>query len=109
MSRKSPEKPAKGCVLSRFGLHMGKEARRELIRRVWRGDVRYARKITASRTVIVLDYAGVELAFLYSSAAKDIISFFAADAPEIAEWSGARSRPASVSHSREPGQNGDPE
>jgi hypothetical protein len=49
-------------------------------------DVKYARKLTTSRTVIVLDYNGSEMTFIYSSAAKDIISFLGPDAPETADW-----------------------
>ena len=48
----------KDCARSRFGLEVGKQARQTLIRRVQKGDVKYARKLTNSRTVIVLDYAG---------------------------------------------------
>ena len=48
--------------------------------------MKYARRLTTSRTVIVLDYEGGEMAFLYSSAAKDIISFLGPDAPETADW-----------------------
>ena len=51
--------------------------RQILIRRVRKGDVKYARKLTNSRTVIVLDYDGGEMSFLYSSAHKEIISFLA--------------------------------
>jgi hypothetical protein len=57
-----------------------------MIRRVRKGDVKYARKLTNSRTVIVLDHEGGERAFLYSSATKEIISFLGPDAPEIADW-----------------------
>ena len=42
-------------ALSRFGLEIGKQVRQTLIRRVRKGDVKYARKLTNSRTVIVLD------------------------------------------------------
>lgn len=68
----------------RLGLDVGKQARQILIRRVHKGDVKYARKLTNSRTVIVLDYEGGEIAFLYSSASKEIISFLAPDAAETA-------------------------
>ena len=71
---------------SRFGLDVGKQIRQSLIRRVWKGDVKYARKLTSTRTVIVLDYEGGEMAFLYSNAHKEIISFLSPDAPETAEW-----------------------
>ena len=46
------------CAWSRLGLHVGKQIRQTLIRRVWKGDVKYARKLTHSRTVIVLDHEG---------------------------------------------------
>jgi hypothetical protein len=49
--------------------------RAALIRRVHKGDVKYARKLTHSRTMIVLEHDGVELTFIYSSACKKIISF----------------------------------
>jgi hypothetical protein len=62
--------------------------RQSLIRRVQKGDVKYARKLTNSRTVIVLDYADGEMAFLYSSKTKEIVSFLPPDAPEIADWRG---------------------
>lgn len=71
---------------SRFGLAVDKQIRQSLIRRVWKGDVKYAHKLTSSRTVIVLDYEGCELVFLYSNAHKEIISFLSPDAPETAEW-----------------------
>ncbi len=48
----------KECAWSRLGLAVGKQIRQSLIRRVWKGDVKYARKLTNSRTVIVLDYDG---------------------------------------------------
>jgi hypothetical protein len=44
---------------------------------VRKGDVKYARKLTHSRTMIVLDHDGAELAFVYSSASKKIIRFLA--------------------------------
>jgi hypothetical protein len=74
------------CAWARLGLPAGKQIRQSLIRRVWKGDVKYARKLTNSRTVIVLDYEGRELVFLYSSVQKEIISFLPPDAPETAEW-----------------------
>jgi hypothetical protein len=76
----------KECAWSRFGLAVGKNIRQSLIRRVWKGDVKYARKLTNSRTVIVLDYDGREVSFLYCSRQKEIISFLSPDAPETAEW-----------------------
>jgi hypothetical protein len=77
---------------SRFGLAVGKQMRQSLIRRVWKGDVKYARKLTNSRTVVVLDYEGRELVFLYSNAHKEIIGFLPPDAPEAAEWRRSQSR-----------------
>jgi hypothetical protein len=76
----------KECARSRLGLDVGRLARQSMIRRVRKGDVKYARKLTNSRTVIVLDHEGGERAFLYSSATKEIISFLGPDAPEIADW-----------------------
>jgi hypothetical protein len=56
--------------------------RAALIHRVHKGDVKYARKLTNSRTLIVLDHNGAELTFVYSSARKEIISFLdSGDAP----------------------------
>ena len=76
----------KECARSRLGLEVGRLARQCMIRRVCKGDVKYARKLTNSRTVIVLDHEGGERAFLYSSATKEIICFLGQDAPEIADW-----------------------
>jgi hypothetical protein len=76
----------KACAFSRLGLTVGKQARQSMIRRVRKGNVKFARKLTNSRTVIVLDHEGVEWAFLYSGATKEIISFLGPDAPEIADW-----------------------
>ncbi len=84
--RKAERQQVKDCAFSRFGLEVGKMVRQSLIRRVQKGDVKYARKLTNSRTVIVLDYAHGEIAFLYSSTTKEIVSFLPADAPEIADW-----------------------
>jgi len=84
--RKAGRQQVKDCAMSRFGLEVGKMVRQSLIRRVQKGDVKYARKLTNSRTVIVLDYARGEIAFLYSSTTKEIVSFLPADAPEIADW-----------------------
>jgi hypothetical protein len=85
-ARKAERQQVKDCAMSRFGLAVGKMVRQSLIRRVQKGDVKYARKLTNSRTVIVLDYAHGEIAFLYSSTTKEIVSFLPADAPEIADW-----------------------
>jgi hypothetical protein len=76
----------KECAFSRLGLDVGRQARQSMIRRVRKGDVKYARKLTNSRTVIVLDDEGREWAFLYSSATKEIICFLGPDAPELADW-----------------------
>jgi hypothetical protein len=77
---------------TRFGLDVDKQVRQSLIRRVRKGDVKYACRLTNSRTVIVLDHEGGEMAFLYSSASKEIISFLSPEAPETAGW--RHSRPA---------------
>lgn len=77
---------------SRLGLAVGKQMQQSLVRRVWKGDVKYARKLTNSRTVVVLDFEGRELVFLYCNAHKEIISFLPPDAPEVAEWRRSQSR-----------------
>ena len=78
---------------SRFGLTVGKQIRQSLIRRVWKGDVKYARKLTNSRTVIVLDHEGEEMTFLYSNSSKEILGFLLPDAPETADWRRSQSTP----------------
>ena len=65
---------------------LNKRARQYLVTRVHRGDVKFARKLTCSRTVIVLDYGGRERAFVYSNTSGRIVSFLAPDAPEVKEW-----------------------
>jgi hypothetical protein len=67
-------------------LKVGKTFRRDLIRRVQAGDIRYARRCTNSRTLIVVDYHGEEIAFLYSRSTKSILGFVPANAPEILDW-----------------------
>jgi hypothetical protein len=84
--RTSVRQQVKDRALSRFGMQMGKLVRQDLVRRVQKGDVKYARRLTNSRTVIVLDYAGEERAFLYSSATKEILCFLPPNAPETADW-----------------------
>ncbi len=84
--RTSVRQQVKDQALSRFGMQIGKLVRQELVRRVQKGDVKYARRLTHSRTVIVLDYAGEERAFLYSRAAKEILCFLPPNAPETADW-----------------------
>jgi hypothetical protein len=69
-----------------FQLAVGKAVRHHLIERVQRGDVRFARRVTRSRTAIVLEYAGQEIAFLYSRETKDIICFLQLDAAELEGW-----------------------
>ncbi len=86
LDRKAGRQQVKDCAWSRFGLEVGRTTRQSLIRRVQKGDVKYAHRLTNSRTAIVLDYAEGELAFLYSSATKEIIGFLPPDAPEIAPW-----------------------
>ena len=76
----------KDRALSRFGLEVGKLMRQALIHRVSNGDVKYARKVTNTRTVIVLEHDGGEMAFIYSNATKEIVSFLGPDAPETADW-----------------------
>jgi hypothetical protein len=88
----------KDYARTRFGLDVDKQMRQSLIRRVRKGDVKYARKLTNSRTVIVLDYEGREMAFLYSCASKEIISFLSADAPETADWRHSRSAGVKLVH-----------
>jgi hypothetical protein len=99
--RKAERQQVKDCAFSRFGLEIGKMVRQSLIHRVQKGDVKYARKLTNSRTVIVIDYAHRELAFLYSSRTKEIVSFLAADAPEIADWRNAQPAAPLGSHGPE--------
>lgn len=70
----------------RFGLEIGKLARRALIRKVQTGDVRFARKLTNSRTVFVAEYAGVEVTFIYCGKIKGILTFLPANARETSEW-----------------------
>jgi hypothetical protein len=88
----------KDRALSHFGLEVGKLVRQALIRRVVSGDVKYARKVTHSRTVIVLEYAGDEVAFIYSNATKEIVSFLGPDAPETADWRCSQSTLLALSH-----------
>jgi hypothetical protein len=104
--KKSGRQHVKDSALSRFGLEVGKMVRQTLIRRVQKGDVKYARKLTNSRTVIVLDYAGGEMAFLYSSATKEIVSFLAPDAPETAAWRRSHSAALALFRSRPCGPEG---
>jgi hypothetical protein len=84
--KKAGRQQVKDCARSRLGLEVGKLARQTMIRRVQKGDVKYARKLTNSRTVIVLDCTDGEVAFLYSSATKEIVCFLPPDAPETAAW-----------------------
>jgi hypothetical protein len=86
MNRLACRLRVKAEAFARYGLEIGKRVRQDLIHRVHNGDVKYARKLTHSRTVIVLDHHGAELAFIYSSARREIITFLAADARETAEW-----------------------
>ena len=57
-----------------------------LLARVRSGQVRYARRVSRSRTVIVLDYAGEEVAFLYSNATRRILCFLPPGATPAQEW-----------------------
>jgi hypothetical protein len=76
----------KESAWSWFQLAASKAANKTLVERVQSGDVRYARRLTRSRTVVVLEYAGQEIAFIYSSASKEIISFLPLDAAELEGW-----------------------
>ena len=49
-----------------------------LLQRVRQGDITYACRLTRTRTLIVLDEEGRELAFIYSRRDKQIISFLSA-------------------------------
>ncbi len=80
----------KQSAWSGFQLAVGKVVRHHLVERVLCGDVTYARRITRSRTAIVLNYAGQPMAFLYSSESKEIICFLPLDAAEIEGWRGAQ-------------------
>lgn len=93
LDRKARRQQVKDRAFSQFGLEIGKMARQTMIQRVQKGDVIYARKLTNSRTVIVLDYAGSEVAFLYSSSTKEIVSFLPPDTPMIAAWRGLQTPP----------------
>jgi hypothetical protein len=64
----------------------GKQVRHELLRRVHAGDVQYARRLTHTRTVIVLRSREEEVAFIYSSHTKRIVCFLPPGAAETAEW-----------------------
>jgi hypothetical protein len=79
---------------AQLGVEVDKPARQSILRRARKGDIRYARKLTHSRTVMVVEYEGRELAFLYSTASQEIIGFLSPDAPEIAEWLERRAAPA---------------
>jgi hypothetical protein len=81
----------------RFGLEIGKLARHSLIRKVQSGDVQYARKLSHSRTVIVTEYAGLEVTFIYCGRTKSILTFLPAEARETAAWRERRSPLPSIS------------
>jgi hypothetical protein len=81
----------------RFGVEIGKLARRSLIRKVQSGEVHYARKLSHSRTVIVADYAGMEVTFIYCGRTKSILTFLPAEARETAAWRECRSPLSSLS------------
>jgi hypothetical protein len=74
------------CGLPAAGQAAGKRVRQELLRRVRSGDVAYARKLSHSRTVIVLVYAGEEMAFIYSNSGKGILCFLPPNAAETEDW-----------------------
>lgn len=73
-------------AVERFGLKIGKLDRRTLIRKVQTGDVKFARKLTNSRTVVVAEHAGLEVTFIYCGRSKSILTFLPADSRETAEW-----------------------
>jgi hypothetical protein len=77
-------------AMQRFGLEAGKLVRRELIHKVQAGEVKFARRLTCSRTVIVADYGDLEVTFLYSGTRKEIVTFLPADAKETEDWRQAR-------------------
>ena len=74
------------CGLPAASQAAGKRVRQELLRRVRSGDVAYARRLSKSRTVIVLVYAGEEMAFIYSNSGKGILCFLPSNAPETEDW-----------------------
>jgi hypothetical protein len=73
----------------RFGVGIGKWARRSLIGKVQAGDVKFVRKPTNSRTLIVAEHAGIEVTFIYSGTSKGIVTFLPAEARETAQWRAA--------------------
>jgi hypothetical protein len=75
----------------RFGLEIGKVARRSLIGKLHSGDVCYARKLSQSRTVVVAEYAGIEVTFIYCGRTKSILTFLPPEARETAAWRDRRS------------------
>ena len=79
-------RPGKLCSLQQCGRAVGKQVRRELLYRVHTGNILYARRLTQSRTVIVLRYGGEELAFIYDGANKRILCFLPPGAPETGDW-----------------------
>ena len=84
--KKLRRKRMKESAWSGFQLVVGQMVRQLLVQRVQKGDVQYARRITRSRSVIVLEYAGQQIAFLYSRQSKEILSFLPLDAPELEAW-----------------------
>ena len=77
-------RPAAPCEPIRVVRGAGKQVRREFLRRVHAGEVQYARKLTHSRTMIVLRYGGEEVAFIYSNQTKRIVCYLPPGAPETA-------------------------
>ena len=70
----------------RFGLEIGRIDRRALVRKVQTGEIRFARKLTNSRTVVVAEHAGREITFVYCGRSKCILTFLPDDARETAAW-----------------------
>ena len=86
--KKSKRRRLKESAWSWFQLAASKAARQTLVQKVQNGDVRYARRLTRSRTVVVLEYAGQEIAFIYSGAEEAIVTFLPLDAAELEGWKG---------------------
>ena len=78
--------PVPRNTVAQLGLVPEKQVRHELLRRLHLGDVQFACRLTRSRTVIVLEYAGSEFSFVYSNSTKEILRFLAPDAPETKSW-----------------------
>jgi hypothetical protein len=82
----------------RFGLEIGKRDRHALVRKVQAGEIKFAHKLTNSRTVVVAEHAGVDVTFIYCRRNKGILTFLPPDARETAAWraSCSESQPGSL-------------